>query len=459
MSFVTTPISSSSPSARQSAATSELLPEPTGPPIPIRSARSGGKEPPLAGGVGERAQLERGREAAGQPVARGAAAAASRSISGSGLDEPAGGGGPVDREQPDGGGRDRRQRPRRGRRGPSRGRRARRPRRRRRTRPAAASSALAARYAASRARVRPDGRRGAQQLRAEPVAAARSGGLGQRAAASRSSASSRVERLGAAPQPRRRDAASGPATPWSRPARKRGDSVDARARPRPPPRGRPSARTRPAGKRESVSRRSGSEAISEEEVALGQRQLGRGAAARSARRRSRPRKRVAARRGSPAARCSRACRPCRAGGCRRPATSRRRSPSRSASPASSAAGATNASEASAAPRPAPANIGRPNTGCGVGIEAFASPICAQAIAPPLSDDVRPDAEERADPRARGRRACPASTEPTSRVDPVRDRRADRVLGDVAAGAQRCRPAAAPAGRAAPSSRGRSARCG
>src|SRR5579872_6902422 len=64
MSFVTTPSSSSSPSARQSAATSELLPEPTGPPIPIRRARSGGKEPPLPRRMRERAELERRREAA-----------------------------------------------------------------------------------------------------------------------------------------------------------------------------------------------------------------------------------------------------------------------------------------------------------------------------------------------------------------------------------------------------------
>src|SRR4051812_36655702 len=62
MSFVTTPIRSSSRRLRQSAAINELLPEPTGPPTPIRSARSGGKEPPLAGRVRERAQLERRRE-------------------------------------------------------------------------------------------------------------------------------------------------------------------------------------------------------------------------------------------------------------------------------------------------------------------------------------------------------------------------------------------------------------
>ena len=34
-------------------------------------------------------------------------------------------------------------------------------------------------------------------------------------------------------------------------------------------------------------------------------------------------------------------------------------------------------------RPAAPNIGRGSTGCGVGMEAFASPIAAQAIIPPL----------------------------------------------------------------------------
>src|SRR5580704_4804242 len=64
MSFVTTPIRSSAPSARQRAATRELFPDPTGPPIPIRNARSGGKEPPLPCGVRERGELERRSEPA-----------------------------------------------------------------------------------------------------------------------------------------------------------------------------------------------------------------------------------------------------------------------------------------------------------------------------------------------------------------------------------------------------------
>src|SRR6187551_2144078 len=100
MSLVTTPMRSSSPSERQSAATSELLPEPTGPPMPMRKARSAGKEPPLAGGVGERAQLQRGCEAGRQRVRvvrhRRADELGDERL---GLDEPAGGVGGVDRQQ------------------------------------------------------------------------------------------------------------------------------------------------------------------------------------------------------------------------------------------------------------------------------------------------------------------------------------------------------------------------
>src|SRR4051812_11615607 len=100
MSFVTTPMRSSSPSERQSAATSELLPEPTGPPIPIRRARSAGKEPRFAGGMSKRAQLQRGRETARQRAGivrhRGGGELCDEPP---GLDEPGGGVGGVDRQQ------------------------------------------------------------------------------------------------------------------------------------------------------------------------------------------------------------------------------------------------------------------------------------------------------------------------------------------------------------------------
>src|SRR4051794_27948732 len=107
MSFVTTPMRSSSPSERQSAATSELLPEPTGPPMPIRKARSAGKEPPLPGGVGERAQLEGGRE----PGRQSARVVGHRTCGEVGdqrrrRDEPARSVGGVDRQQLHGGGGD-----------------------------------------------------------------------------------------------------------------------------------------------------------------------------------------------------------------------------------------------------------------------------------------------------------------------------------------------------------------
>ncbi len=56
---------------------------------------------------------------------------------------------------------------------------------------------------------------------------------------------------------------------------------------------------------------------------------------------------------------------------------------RSASPSSMACGATKCTEVAAAAAGAAPNIGRGSTGCGVGIEALASPIAAQAIMPPL----------------------------------------------------------------------------
>src|SRR5271170_3662160 len=65
MSFVTTATSVSVDRSAHIAAISELLPVPTGPPIPIRSARalsvSGCKEPPLLRRVGQRTLLDHWR--------------------------------------------------------------------------------------------------------------------------------------------------------------------------------------------------------------------------------------------------------------------------------------------------------------------------------------------------------------------------------------------------------------
>ena len=135
-------------------------------------------------------------------------------------------------------------------------------------------------------------------------------------------------------------------------------------------------------------------------------------------------------------------------------------PSRSASPSSSAARRDERapSVAAAARRRAP-NIGRGSTGCGVGIEALASPICAQAIIAALEHHVRPDAEERRVPQHEVGQLADLDRADLA-VEAVRDRRADRVLGDVApgplvVGARRRRAAR----RGAASSRARSARCG
>src|ERR1700722_17356316 len=102
MSFVTTPIRSSAPSARQRAATRELFPDPTGPPIPIRKARSGGKEPPLARGVGERSKLECGSEPAREQtwiISRVERDGSEPFDLGAGIEQPARGECTVDRQQ------------------------------------------------------------------------------------------------------------------------------------------------------------------------------------------------------------------------------------------------------------------------------------------------------------------------------------------------------------------------
>ena len=82
-----------------------------------------------------------------------------------------------------------------------------------------------------------------------------------------------------------------------------------------------------------------------------------------------------------------------------PARAAGRSPRRSARPSSMALGGDPRERQLAAPRPGAApNIGRGRTGCGVGIDALASPIGAQAIIPPLTTTCGPDAEERRVPQ-------------------------------------------------------------
>src|SRR5215207_9556566 len=87
MSLVTTAIAKSAASARHRAATSAVLPEPTGPPMPMRTARrwawvsgacrssctwiSGRKETHLPGGVIFGVDVELGSGAGGQVVDRG----------------------------------------------------------------------------------------------------------------------------------------------------------------------------------------------------------------------------------------------------------------------------------------------------------------------------------------------------------------------------------------------------
>src|SRR6267154_2755887 len=65
------------------------------------------------------------------------------------------------------------------------------------------------------------------------------------------------------------------------------------------------------------------------------------------------------------------------------ATSRRLTANRFASPSSIACGDTKCTDVAAAAAGDAPNIGRGSTGCGVGIDAFASPIAAHAIMPPL----------------------------------------------------------------------------
>ena len=83
-------------------------------------------------------------------------------------------------------------------------------------------------------------------------------------------------------------------------------------------------------------------------------------------------------------------------------------------------------------RPNAPNIGRGSTGCGVGIDALASPIAPHAITPPLTTTCGRTPKNRGSYSTRSA-SLPGSIEPISPLEPVRDRRADRVLGDVALG--------------------------
>ena len=103
-------------------------------------------------------------------------------------------------------------------------------------------------------------------------------------------------------------------------------------------------------------------------------------------------------------------------------------------------------------RPSAPNIGRMSSGCGVGIDAFASPICAQAMKPPLMHELGLDAEERRPPQHEIGQLADLDRADLVR-HAVRDRRVDRVLRDVAADAEVVVVAALArrGGRAAPSS--------
>ena len=94
-------------------------------------------------------------------------------------------------------------------------------------------------------------------------------------------------------------------------------------------------------------------------------------------------------------------------------------------------GAANVSDRRAAARPAPKNIGCESTGCGVGIDALASPIGAHAIAPPFRTSRRRIAKYAGIPQHQVGELADLHRADLG-VDPVRDHRADRVLGDVPA---------------------------
>ena len=95
---------------------------------------------------------------------------------------------------------------------------------------------------------------------------------------------------------------------------------------------------------------------------------------------------------------------------------RRRTASQSLSPSSSATGATNASDKKGATDGDAPNIGRARIGCVVGIEAFASPICAHAMSPPFRTTAGRMPKNAGFQRQRSA-SLPTSTEPTSSSNP------------------------------------------
>src|SRR4051812_21646430 len=106
MSLVTTPSRASPLKAPHSAAMRLLLPEPTGPPTPIRSARSTGKESFPLFEVDGGGELERDRRGRRQRPVIGGDARRGRARGGRELGEPARGLGRVERQQLQRGGGD-----------------------------------------------------------------------------------------------------------------------------------------------------------------------------------------------------------------------------------------------------------------------------------------------------------------------------------------------------------------
>src|SRR6187549_2944375 len=99
MSLVTTPRRASADSAPHNAAIRLLLPDPTGPPTPIRSARSTGKESLSLFEVDGGRELERDARGCGERATIGGDRRRGRSELRRQLGEPAGGHGRIERQQ------------------------------------------------------------------------------------------------------------------------------------------------------------------------------------------------------------------------------------------------------------------------------------------------------------------------------------------------------------------------